>query len=855
MALPRNSLVLIVGYYFIALLPIVVGLPALVATLLAAPHFVLLPLGLGLFLMGVLSARVPATLTRMQVMLLGYLIGAFVLVQVYVLAERYGFLAGNATRIFTVVYVLSLFGYLRFRAVFVMDAPANQALRLFILIALPLLGFRYLTQIGDFAHFPILDLFQRVHFHKGALEFARFEILNPFVADSYIPFQQVHLGLLAKFFGFEPLLGEWVLPLVTEPLRFASYAVIVMRLNTTPFSKILGLSLCLAWMSSNNPTNGEIVSIAVLLMLSFLIPNKPQGDRRFGLAGVLAIAMTLALMVMGSIWLYSQSLWIPFVLLLLLVPLTWRWANECQAATGLLVTAIVMLIILPFHRSSTMLLGFVLVSVLVLGVVNYYLRSERNESRSKQVLAITILLGIFAAVMAGMVLSQIGLGRHDEFGLWPLFDTVMRAVLGKNIYGEDVLPGLGGKTALFELGRSISVVVVGLVAFFLGRYFLEAFFAKAPLSAQPQRSSDYKPVLDILVLALFLMVLILTGFPFIHRAAFLPAVFVNIALAEMIGRYFQRSGGAGVRSLYGVGLATGFFILIFFLFTQPALLQNAKPYLNEVAPELLGLIALVLTIIFWKRTVSKSRILLLVLVIAVLTERTFVTALFRSYAYNHTVPAAGQPISHFDMEELAMADWVAETALADVILLSDPYTLSLVRARTGLNGAVTYSNLDTLPPKNKEKLLRVLSLLADKAESTEVCNAITEMLVGGSSPELNYVLSVQQKKEKTGWKVLRDFGYRNTLTVSGKTASVDPSKKAVESGDHDYLHSVKRLQGLRFQVIWTARTNQWLTDNAQGNHYFPVMEPLSESLKAGFISKYAPVHLWPRAATFQLNCR
>ena len=855
MVLPRNSLVLIVGYYFIALLPIVVSLPPLVATLLAAPHFVLLPLGLGLFLMGALSARVPSALTRMQVMLLGYLIGAFVLVQVYVLAERYGFLAGNVGRIFTVVYVLSLFGYLRFRAAFVIDAPAHQALRLFILIALPLLGFRYLTQIGDFRHFPILDLFQRVHFHKGALEFARFEILNPFVADSYIPFQQVHLGLLAKFFGFEPLLGEWVLPLVTEPLRFASYAVIVMRLNTTPFSKILGLSLCLAWMSSNNPTNGEIVSIAVLLLLSLLVPNKPEDDRRSGLAGVFTITVALALMVMGSIWLYSQSLWIPLILLLLLVPLTWWWANESKAVTGFLVAAIVMFIILPFHRSSTMLLGFVLVSLLVLGMANYYLRSEKNENRCKQVLAITISLGIFAAVMAGVVLSQIGLGRHDEFGLWPLFDIVMRAVLGKDMYSEDVLPGLGGKTALFELGRSISVVIVGLVGFFLGRNLLEGFFVKAPVSAE--RLSDYKPVLDILVLALLFMVLILTGFPFIHRAAFLPAVFVNIALAEMTSRFFQRRGEVGVSSMfYGVGAATGFFILAFFIFSPPMLLQKAKPYLNEIALELLGLIALLaFTIIFWRRKVSGSQIVFLVLVIAVLAERTFVTALFRSYAYNHAVPATGQPISHFDAEELAVADWVAQMSTADVIVLADPYTLSLVRARTGLNGIVTYSNLATLPAQYKEKLLEILRLLADGTEPTKVCHTITGMLVAGSSPEFNYASLILRPGDQKGWKVLQDFGYRNTLTISRQTTPADSQKIRVEGAGHGYLLSLIPSQYLRFRVIWTARTNQWLTDNAQGNHYFPVTEPLSESLKAGFVSKYSPVHVWPRAATFQLNCR
>ncbi len=908
MTLLRSPPAIIALYYAVALLAGVGGMPPLGATVLSAPLFVLLPTGLGLFLLGAIAARVPQPLARMQVLLLAYLVGAAVLVHAYVLAERFGVLAANANSIFAVAYALSLSGFVRFRAILTFDVAARKALWLFALIALPVLGFQYLTQMGNWADFPVFDLFQRVHFHKGALEFARFDRLNPFVADSYIPFQQVHLGLLVKYFGFDPLLGEWVLPLVTEPLRFASYYVVVMRLNMTPASRVLGLGLCLAWASSSNPTNGEIVAIAILLLISLLAPTGSKNRYRLGVFGmVVGLPLVVAgskwlydqpahvmhhgrlVVAAGSKWLYGQPIWGPFLVLLLMVPTAWRWANVNKPLAGLLAGAIAIIIILPFHRASLMLVGLALVTILVLALVDHLLRSEKDERWSKRMLALAISLGVLAVVMAGVVLSEIGLGRHDEFGLWPMFDTVMSTVLGKGIYSEDVLPGLGGKTALFELGRSISVLAVGLVAYLFGRHFLRLFPGSAaiPMGRSPGLSEnpdvqDYKSVLGFLVVALALMVLILTGFPFIHRAAFLPAVFINIVLAEIVVSLCQRSKKGQVRSLlYGLGAAMGLFFLVIGFVNHARPLLDAKPYLDEVMPGLLGLgmaFALFVSLPWVRNAAQRHRMLLpaLMLGTAMLAEKTIVTAFFRPYAYNHEVPGKGQPIAFFDTGELAVADYVARTAPSDGILLSDPYTLSLVRARTGLNGAVSYSNLDTLSLKNKEGLLRVMRLLAVGEESGAICGAIAEMLVGGSSSELNYALLVQ--RQGMGRKAMQDLGYRNALaarqvssdsaataaiaTVAGNGDQPGSQNKITReatvagNGDHEYLRLMMREHGLRFQVIWSSRTDRWLASGGEaGRLYFPTLEPLSEDRKADFISKYAPVRTWPRAATFQLNCR
>lgn len=879
MALLRSPLAIIALYYAVALFA-GAGVGPVGATILSSPLFVLLPTGLGLLLLGAIAARVPQPFSRMQALLLAYLIGAAILVQVYVLAERFGLLAENASSIFIAVYALSLSGFVRFRSILAFDAAARKALWLFALMALPILAFRYLAQLGNLADFPVFDLFQRVHFHKGALEFARFDMLNPFVADSYIPFQQVHLGLLAKYFGFDPLLGEWMLPIVTEPLRFAGYYVVVMRLNMTPASRMLGLGLCLAWASSHNPTNGEIVAIAVLLLISLLVPTD---SRNRGWPGILGMVAPLLLVVAGSKWLYGQPLWIPLLVLLLAIPVVWRWANANRPLAGLLAGAIAIIIILPFHRASLMLVVLALVTILVLASVERILRSEKGEKWSRRMLALSVSLAALAAVMSGIILSEINLGRHDEFGLWPVFDAVMRVVLGKDIYDKEVFSGLGGKTAFFELGRSLSVLAVGLVAYFLGRYFLGLITGNVaiPSGQLPERSEnpgvqDYKSVLGLFLVALVFIVLILTGFPFIHRAAFLPAVFINIILAELAASFFQRSGQGRERSaFYGFGIAVGLFILVIVVVGHTAPFQATKPYLDEVSPGLFGLgvaFALFAGLLWGRNASSRYRILLpaLMLGTAMLAEKTFVTALFRPYAYNHEIPGNGQPISHFDAEELAIADYVARAVPPDAILLSDPYTLSLLRARSGLNGVVTYSNLDTLSAKNKEGLLRVMRLLAEGSERGVVCGAITEMLVGGSSPELNYALLAQ--RQGMGRNAMRDLGYQNALTVKKDLPMVaiagppsthnpvtthSPTVAATAgNGDHVWFQSVRHEHGLRFQMVWSARTDRWLASSGEGRKlYFPTLEFLSEDRRVVFLSKYGPVRTWPRAAIFQLNCQ
>src|SRR5690606_3619265 len=122
-----------------------------------------------------------------------------------------------------------------------------------------------------YSDFPVLDLFQRIQFHGGAWEFARNLTLNPFVASSYIPFQQLQLGLFLRLTGADPLVAEWIWPLVMAPLQIGAFYAFFSGLLPQRQARILAFAVAFAQCGLSNPTNGTIAELASITVLSILL--------------------------------------------------------------------------------------------------------------------------------------------------------------------------------------------------------------------------------------------------------------------------------------------------------------------------------------------------------------------------------------------------------------------------------------------------------------------------------------------------------------------------------------------------------------------------------------------------------
>ena len=129
------------------------------------------------------------------------------------------------------------------------------------------------------------------------------------------------------------------------------------------------------------------------------------------------------------------------------------------------------------------------------------------------------------------------------------------------------------------------------------------------------------------------------------------------------------------------------------------------------------------------------------------------------------------------------------------ILVSDPYTLSIPRARTRFSGIVTYSNLDSLNQISERLLktsLRVLT--APNADSAErhwrYCLETLKLLQFGSA-ELSFAVIA----EDATLAALRDLRDTNTASL--------PDNLAEESTDNE---AAPMLQGWAKNLIGSEST-------------------------------------------------
>src|SRR6185369_1012595 len=100
------------------------------------------------------------------------------------MAQESSPLPGVTAGVILVVVVLAgIAGLIVERRAFQFDPAARAAMRIFLFYFAPVFFLKYLVQFFAFSEYPFTDLYQKVHILKGATQFARFDILNPFTAN------------------------------------------------------------------------------------------------------------------------------------------------------------------------------------------------------------------------------------------------------------------------------------------------------------------------------------------------------------------------------------------------------------------------------------------------------------------------------------------------------------------------------------------------------------------------------------------------------------------------------------------------------------------------------------------------
>jgi hypothetical protein len=833
----------------VGILPIIFRMPSLFATVITAPLLLLVPAGVGNACAFGISGILPARLSKLQAMLIAYFVGTLLIILAFLICERLLGASSNFGFLSISLYILSIVGWLRLGEAYRLTSQQRKWMVIVTFISLPLVVLRYWYSISIYSDYPIIDLFQRSHFHGGAFEFALSKTLNPFAADSYIPFQQLFLGLLMMLAGADPLDAEWVWPLAMAPVQIGSLLCFVKRLVPNRRTTLVALGVSLAQLGLSNPTNGTMAEMVVLVLLSVLWP-RPQQTTSDRMDILLLLASAPAVL----IGLTVTKLPVVEASLLILAAVFVGNLAERQFVSRVWPVVMLTMIALPFHRGA--LLYVALAVALCSGLHLISTLRRRFERIDRQLALLTLgIVGLLAAMCLKIIIT--GRDQADVFGMWGLFDLVLTPITGKSLTNVavdgDLAPGVGARVALFEVARAVSplALIVMLIGLLL---MLRPTFGRPNLTVcTDDRSRQVELASNTTLLFFGTMVFILTGFPFIHRAGFLVTIIAAATLANMAcnAPITERS----VRNLSFLSL-----VYMLVLLLLPPLLANerAYPYLMRAFPVVLvtasiGAMAVAITL---AGGAMRRLPLIIGVVAAVAMEFAVSRSYFKSYAFqNQPMPASG-PLAAYDRVDLEISKEVLAFSSIGDLLVSDPKTTTILRSRTGLYPLVALSNLDTIADDARVKLANLLSSAVSDAAVGETCGRIRQMANVGASGIYNYGKLRLSSATADGATVLLTLGYKSRLVPT-----YDPMIPLAQRREAQALISPGSKTGpgenekisLKAILLINLGTLDWLA-NPDELRYFPVRSALPNDVLLLLERKYPQGRLIENTFVARLEC-
>jgi hypothetical protein len=794
-------------------------------------------MGIGLLAAYGIPGRRPENLSALQLLLIAYFVGLFLIVILFVAVERYSIRPIEPRILTGLIWTLAVLGWLRVRGIFAISNEHARLALLVVLLAILMSAIRYSYTFTIFSEFPVIDLFQRIQFHGGAWEFSRTGVLNPFVAGSYIPLQQLQLGLLLRLTGADPLVAEWVWPIAFAPLQAGAIYAFCSRIMQQKKAAMLAFCLALAQLGISNPTNGSLAELATITILSLLLTEEHCRSTKLGttVTGLLALFVGIALgltlqKVQLVICVFGA---IAIILFTGVLSLNRRWS--LFAAIVLITT-----ITLPLHRGA--LLYFLLGGVAI-ATFNIFLVLQDQAGNKLQKIPIWIF-AFLASVSTGMILRILFLREEgaDAFGLWKIFDLVLMPFAGKSLavvaIDGDLAPGAGARVALFELARAISPLVAVIT---LGTVIFLVVASLRHRAAFSETIVGQKALAQALVI-LGLSCLILTGFPFIYRAGFILIIFASAGAVNAI-QFIPKSIGAQ-RLIFLALFAYASLIMTVAVFAAPA---EVYPYLDRAIPVFLVLGILVTAVLFSQKfsPSDDGRWIFTLFVLIVTTEVALSRTYFKPYSFHKQTPPTSGALASYDKNDLILADYLVKTVDPSEVLVSDPKTMTFIRGRTGLLPLVSSSNLDTIDAASRISLASVLRLLTSNETSADPCVAVKAILDGKYSGIYDYSNSRRATGAGDGRSVLTSMGYDDRLVPKFRLHYEHPD----EQSRADISPNPSN-----FIIVVNATSIDWLRHPSELS-YFPVFGALSEDVISNIKKHSSESHSFGNNYVAKLKCK
>ncbi|MCK1681767.1 hypothetical protein IVA87_20700 [Bradyrhizobium sp. 147] len=655
-----------------------------------APAFYLAPTGFGLFLLWPLRNRHLAA--RLPI---AFLVGAVFMTRLYELAEERHVVEEFFSDSIWWVALLSILGILGSVAWSRRTPVRWDAVALAAMIAVPSFFFCYFW----ISSYPFTDVFQDIHPMKMAEEFAKTHVLNGVDGMSYIPVKPVLNGLMIGAVDYDQLVGVWALAPWTAVFRLL-VAWHATRLVGSDGNRVLAFVLLAGMLLAFDMTNGVMCAFGAILLLVELVEFGQRFERKpLGAAVVLLLPISVYLE-----WRFLGRDPVPSLVAMTLALATMAavWSPQPQLGRALLVVVLVGCLV-QLHRGSML---FVTVAAGAGAAL-----TMRNSLAVLWPAAITgrfllpIGLGASAIVIAAS-LSHISL----PFSLEEFYVSILSSLI--RVDGPETMLGTGAKNAAIEWVQAIGP----LMAIMIGAVILWSTVTKLgrKIWAMPSFVIPWG-------LASGLTCVILTGLPYVYRSAPLACVFFAIALSVALPLlWFHLRQPLSLPALVLLGLGGMYGVL---MLAVPSLSLYGRFYW----PVLICLIAAAAATFYCMRAAPKYRGAVLVASIATAIAADRLSEKVALFPHVYGVPPSPVAyISHYGAEDLAAGEAIDQLP-ADTVAVSDPYTLSIVRARSGLNTTFSYSNLDTLN-EFSETHLRGALLAIRAGDQSGFCTELREMM-------------------------------------------------------------------------------------------------------------------------------
>lgn len=798
--------------------------------------FFLMQLGTGFSILAIASTRFVemCQLTKVQFVILGLTVGASA---TGILLGPLSVLVSGIWLQFAIIVALSCFGLAWSWSNWRPGAGEIRTAAIWCMLSLPIALITWWWTFGAYSDFPYADIGADVHWMKTAQEYADSGVFNPYAAQSYVDLRSALAGVLAGTLGLDLLQFSWTYRFCSVLFfLLASYAF-VQGVYSTSSRRWIAFFFAATGNMVALMTNGSLAVASSVVFLGVLMGNtdrKVNGPQvRFAL---LVIAGSVATLLLA--FAVNNNTLMLALLVALLLPLR-IISNSTKYAGPLFLGCIWPATLLLAHRGSYLFVPTVLFSwFLYLAIVRMV-----TAWPSPSIAVLRFLSFGLPLIIVAIVLCVAG----TRFGFIPpmsandAFSSITGLILGRRIEGGDELfLGSGPQIATIELGRIIGplfsiCIMLGVTWWWMTRPAL-----RGPSGAVESRAEGFTTLVWSWIAGCGLSVAVLSGFPFLYRIGAIVVSLFTIAATETFCQLFvdfapptryRRTLVAATVAL----LATILVVAIYTLAWRPDLpLARYQAFLRPT--EIAG-VGLLLTLALL--TLARSRPIYIcslvgVVGLGVAADKAGLSGILRNYSYG-PLPDRAAVVSHYNADDLEAAYWLRAN-FPKGILLSDPYTLSIVQALTGAPAAYLFSNLDTVNEALAQQAKSIVRAILQPEEGprgvTNACGLIAPLL---SSINADAFFQMYRNDSLSGFMRAVRSGQtpvqKSSPPASDATASGSPettleeAKPAIqnipEMGERDW----------NLVAIITPRTVEWtrLAANQRLN-YFPPTEPIEPAI-------------------------